>query len=159
VSYLAWKTLHVFFVIGFVGNIATGLFWARRARRTRDLRRVAETFDGIIQSDRLFTVPGVIGIVATGVAGAIQGGLPLLRTGWIFWPIVLFTLSGIVFGAWVVPLQRRIRELGATADPSDGGWQSCEVLFRRWEFWGALALLTPAAAAAIMILKPPLPGL
>jgi uncharacterized membrane protein len=157
-SYLVLKTLHILFVIAFVGNITTGLFWARRAMRTRDLRRIADTFDGITQSDRVFTIPGVIGIIVTGIAVAIQGGLPILSTGWIFWPIVLFAISGIVFGAWVAPLQRRIREL-ATSDPaSDSNWATVETLFRRWEFWGALALLTPVAAAAIMVFKPALPG-
>lgn len=158
-SYLVLKTLHILFVIAFVGNITTGLFWARRAMRERDPRRVADTFDGIIQSDRVFTIPGVIGIVVTGIIAAVMGGLPILGTGWIFWPIVLFTISGIVFGAWVVPLQRRIRELASSDSSSDSRWATIEALFRRWEFWGALALLTPVAAAVIMVFKPAWPGL
>lgn len=157
-TYLVLKALHILFVIAFMGNITTGLFWARRAMRTRDLRRIADTFDGITQSDRVFTVPGVIGIVVTGVAAAILGGQPILSTGWIFWPIVLFAISGIVFGVWVAPLQRRIRELATSDSTSDSHWATVEVLFRRWELWGALALLTPVAAAVIMVFKPAWPG-
>ena len=48
---------------------------------------------------------------AAGFSAAIQGGLPLLRTGWIFWSIVLFTLSGVIFALKLVPLQRKILQI------------------------------------------------
>ena len=76
--YLVIKLLHIVAVIAFLGNITTGLFWHIDAARTRDPRLLAHTMDGIIRSDRLFTMPGVIVIVATGIATAVIGGLPLL---------------------------------------------------------------------------------
>ncbi|HET9333133.1 MAG TPA: DUF2269 family protein [Gemmatimonadota bacterium] len=158
-SYAAWKLLHVASVILFLGNITTGLFWAAHAHRSRDLRLIASTFEGISRSDRWFTIPGVIGIVAGGVAAAVIGDLPILATGWIFWPIILFSISGIVFGVWVAPLQRRIVEVARAAESSAKAWDSYQALYRRWEMWGLLALITPAVAMAIMVLKPSLPGL
>ena len=104
-TYLALKALHVFAVTMFLGNIATGVFWKEHADRTRDPRIIAHVLAGIIASDRLFTVPGVLLIIIAGVAGALVGHLPLLRTGWVFWGIVLFALSGVAFMAWVGPLQ------------------------------------------------------
>ncbi len=79
--YLLMKLLHIVAVIAFLGNIATGLFWHIHAARTRDPKLLAHTVDGIIRSDRLFTIPGVVVIIATGVAVAMAGGFPLLRTG------------------------------------------------------------------------------
>lgn len=109
--YLLIKLLHIGAVIAFVGNIATGLFWHAHAARTRDPRLLAHTMDGIIRSDRLFTGPGVIAIIATGVAAALAGGFPILGTGWILWTILLFAASGLIFMFRVAPMQRQLRAL------------------------------------------------
>lgn len=155
--YLLMKLLHIGAVIAFVGNIATGLFWHVHAARTRDPRLLAHTMDGIIRSDRLFTGPGVILIIATGIGAAIVGGFPLLRTGWILWTIVLFAISGLIFMFRVAPLQRRLRALAqAGASAGNFDFAGYHRLARRWEMWGAAALVTPAAALVLMVLKPAL---
>ena len=109
--YLFMKLLHVIAVIAFLGNITTGLFWHRHAARTRDPKLLAHTMDGIIRSDRVFTIPGVVVIIAAGFAAAIYGGYPILRTGWILWTLILFIVSGLIFMIRVVPLQRQLRAL------------------------------------------------
>jgi len=155
--YLALKFLHIAAVVMFIGNITTGLFWHRLAARTRDPRLLAHTMDGIIRSDRLFTIPSVVVIVVTGILAATHGHLPLLRTGWIACSILLFTISGLVFLFSVVPLQRQLRDLardGTTSTEFDYAHYHARAL--RWEYWGALALLTPLAAMALMVLKPAL---
>jgi len=153
--YLVLKLVHVLAVVAFLGNITTGLFWHAHAARSRDPKLLAHTMEGIIRSDRLFTVPGVLIITAAGFALAIEGRFPILRTAWIFWAIVLFSLSGIVFGARVAPLQRRLRDL-ARSGASDGRFDEAayRALARRWEIWGAVALLLPLAGLALMVLKP-----
>ena len=155
--YLLVKLLHVIAVIAFLGNITTGIFWHAHAARTRDARLLAHTMDGIIRSDRIFTVPGVILIIVTGVAAAIHGQLPILRTGWILWTLVLFLISGAIFMIWVVPLQRRLRA-AAQAGVQSGSfdYSAYHALAVRWELWGAAALLTPLAGLALMVLKPAL---
>jgi uncharacterized membrane protein len=155
--YLWWKLLHILAVILFLGNIITGLFWHRHAERTRDPRLLAHTMDGVIGSDRLFTMPGVFVIIGTGILAAVQGGLPLLRTGWIAWTLVLFGISGAVFGLRVAPLQRRLRDL-ATAGAAGGAFDfdAYHRLAARWEVWGTVATVTPLAGLALMVLKPAL---
>src|SRR5205085_2281472 len=128
--------------------------------RSRDPRIIAHMLQGIIGSDRLFTVPGVIVLLLAGVGAAMSGHLPILRTGWIGWSLVLFAISGIAFMGQVAPLQRRMARLMRTA--AEGGapdWQGYERLSRAWEIWGAVALLTPLAALVLMVTKPALPGL
>jgi uncharacterized membrane protein len=158
-SYLVWKLLHIASVVLFLGNITTGLFWAGHAHRTRDFRLIASTFEGIIRSDRLFTLPGVVGILVAGIAAAIDGHLPILGTGWILWSVILFVISGLAFGFRVAPLQRQIVRIAHTSDASEQAWDSYTKVYKSWERWGLLALITPAAAVAIMVLKPQLPGL
>lgn len=155
--YLLLKLLHLAAVIAFLGNITTGLFWHAHAARTRDPRLLAHTVDGIIRSDRLFTIPGVVIIIAGGVATAIVGGYPLLGTSWILWSLILFAVSGLVFVIRVAPLQVRLRALAqAGVEKGSFDWAGYERLAHTWERWGAVALLTPVAAFVLMVLKPSL---
>jgi uncharacterized membrane protein len=156
--YLILKIIHLLAVVAFLGNITTGLFWMKFAVKTNDIKIIYHTASGIIASDRLFTIPGVIIITAGGIGAAIYAGTPILSTGWIFWPILLFTLSGVFFAFKVAPLQAKmkryletgIRNNNYTAKDFTGG------LLKQWEFWGLMALLTPVASFFMMILKWPL---
>jgi uncharacterized membrane protein len=153
--YLLLKLLHVAGVVLFLGNITTGLFWHAHAARTQDPRLLAHTMDGIIRSDRLFTMPAVIAIIVTGVAAALLANLPLLRTGWIAWTLLLFGLSGLAFGARVAPLQRQLRGLAEEgAQTGRFEYAAYRRLALRWELWGAVALLTPVGGLVLMVLKP-----
>jgi uncharacterized membrane protein len=109
---------------------------------------------GIITSDKWFTIPGVIIITAGGILAAIYGNIPLLKTGWIFWSIILFTLSGIVFSVRVAPLQRRIYNLTLN-NSADFDWSQYQAKLVQWETWGFIALITPLAATLMMVLKLP----
>ena len=149
------KLIHVVAVILFLGNIITGLFWKAHADRTRNLRFIAHTMEGIIRADRWFTVPGVIVITAAGIFAAIQAGLPLIRTGWILWSIVMFTLSGITFGARVAPLQKQILAMTRNADDATFDWVRYRAKSLQWELWGAFATITPLIAVVMMVLKKP----
>jgi len=149
------KVLHVVGVVIFLGNIITGLFWHAHAARTRDPRLLAHAMDGIIRADRLFTVPGVLLIIGSGLWAAMLAGYPLLGTRWIAWALALFAASGLAFGLRVAPLQVKLRALARAAEgPDDLDWPRYRRLARAWELWGALALLTPLAALVIMVLKP-----
>ena len=153
--YQIFKLIHVAAVIIFLGNIITGLFWKAHADRTKDLRFIAHTMDGIIRSDRWFTIPGVVVITISGVFSAIQAGLPLLRTGWIFWSLVAFSVSGIAFALRVAPLQRQILALTTSASDSAFPWETYRSKSLQWEIWGFVATVTPVIAVVLMVLKRP----
>ena len=82
--YLFLKVLHVLAVVAFLGNITTGLFWHRHAARTRDPKLLAHAMDGIIRSDRIFTIPGVVSHRNRHRRRDLRQ-YPILRTGWILW--------------------------------------------------------------------------
>lgn len=154
-AYALLKLVHIVAVIIFLGNIITGLFWMRLANRTKDLSIISFTMRGIIASDRWFTLPGVIIITAGGFSAAIAGGLPLLRTGWICWSIVLFSVSGIIFTAKLAPLQKRIVQLTRNTEDKKFNQDLYHATLKQWEIWGLIALLTPLAALVMMVLKVP----
>jgi uncharacterized membrane protein len=153
--YLWLKLIHILAVVLFLGNIITGVFWHRHAARTRDPKILAHTADGLTKSDRLFTIPGVLLIVLAGVAAAMQGNFPILRTPWILWTLILFSISGFAFMARVAPLQRKLHTL-ADAGTKGGAFDYAAYhrVANQWEFWGAIATLAPLVGLALMVLKP-----
>lgn len=157
--YLIWKLIHIASVIIFLGNIITGLFWAMRAHKSKDFKLIASTFQGIRKSDKYYTFPGIIGITAAGIMAAIHGHIPILSTGWIFWSIILFTLSGLLFSIYVGPLQRKIFNVTESSANPESDWQEYEKMFKQWELWGFWATATPIIATVIMVLKPNLPAM
>jgi uncharacterized membrane protein len=152
--YLVLKSLHIVSVVLFLGNIITGVFWKVHADLTGDLRARAQALDGIIKSDRWFTGPGVLLIIATGVALARLGNLPLLRTFWIGWSLVLFGISGLAFGVFVAPLQKKL--LANVRAGLAGSWNEPEyhALSKAWGIWGTIATLAPLIAVFLMVMKP-----
>jgi len=152
--YLTLKALHILSVVLFLGNIITGVFWKVHADLSGDLRARAQALDGIIRSDRWFTVPGVFLIIATGVSLALIAGLPMLRTFWIAWSLALFGISGLAFGIAVGPLQKKL--LANARAGLDGNWDEAQyhALSRSWGIWGMVATAAPVAALFLMVIKP-----
>ena len=153
--YQVLKLVHLIAVILFLGNIITGLFWKAHADRTKDLRFIAHTMDGIIRADRWFTIPGVVLITLAGVLAAMQAGLPILGTGWILWSIVAFSASGIAFGWKVAPLQKQLLALANTTGDTAFDWALYRSKSLQWEFWGLFATVMPLLAVVLMVIKRP----
>jgi uncharacterized membrane protein len=150
--YLILKLVHVAGVVLFLGNITVGVFWKRFADRTRNALLMASTMDGIIQADRVFTIPGAVILLGGGIGTALVGGIPILSTGWLLWGLIAFVLSGVAF----MPLAQTQRKLAAEAHAGD--LREYDRLSGIWNFWGLIALGLPVIAFALMILKPPLPA-
>jgi uncharacterized membrane protein len=152
--YQLLKTVHVIAVVLFLGNILTGFFWKLHADLSGDLRARLQIMDGIIKADRIFTSPGVLLIIATGVTMVFVGDLSFLKLPWILWSLVLFGIAGAVFGTRVGPLQKKL--LANLQAGLAGQWNEAEyqALSRSWRFWGGIATGTPLAALVLMVFKP-----
>lgn len=155
-SYAYLKLIHLIAVVIFLGNIITGLFWMRIAVKTRDLKIISFAMNGIIKADKYFTIPGVIIITAGGIMAAIFGHFPIVGTRWIFWSVIMFSISGLAFGFKLAPLQKKIYRLSLNENTNaDFDWKYFDKLYFAWDIWGFIALITPLAAFAMMILKIP----
>ena len=155
--YLALKTVHVLAVVLFLGNVVTAIFWKAHGDHVSatggDLRSRVQALDGIIKADRMFTVPSVLLILATGITLVFVGNLSFF-TPWILWSLVLFGAAGAVFGARVGPLQKKL--LANAQAGLAGQWDQAEyeALSNSWRFWGWVATGAPVAALVLMVLKP-----
>jgi len=154
--YLFFKLIHIAAVILFLGNIITGAFWHAHAARTRDPKLLAHTMDGVIRSDRWFTLPGVLIIIAAGVALAVYAHMPIFTTGWLLWTIVLFAISGLAFQMRVAPLQRQLRAYAQAHIDGGFDFNHYNALAAQWGRWAFIATITPLAGLALMVMKPAL---
>ncbi len=150
------KLIHLVAVMLFLGNIITGLFWLRWAVKTKKPGIINFTIKGIIRADKYFTIPGVIIITAGGIATALYAHLPVWGTPWIRWPIILFAVSGLIFGLKLAPLQKKMSRLTANIEPGvNDNWEAFNKAYLAWDIWGFFATLTPLAAFVMMVLKLP----
>jgi uncharacterized membrane protein len=151
---LVLKALHILSVVLFLGNIITGVFWKFHGDRVGTLPARAQAIEGVIHSDRWFTMPGVFAIIITGVWMALNSDLPLLGTKWIAWSLILFGISGVAFSVFVAPLQKKL--LANVRAGIAGNWDQAAYnkLSRSWEIWGAVATIAPIIALFLMVTKP-----
>lgn len=149
-GYLILKLFHILFAVIFLGNIIISVFWKRHGDKSNSPAIMAHTMRGIIKADRRFTVPGVAGLAIFGFGAQGMGGIPIM-SAWIFWSIILFVISGAVYMAIVVPLQKKLL---AIAEDAVFNKEEYDRLTKKWELWGSIATITPIIAVVLMVVKP-----
>jgi len=107
-----------------------------------------------MRSDKVFTIPAVIVIVVAGILAAVYGKIPILRTGWILWSIVLFSCSGVIFSTKLSVVLRKMLELTSHHN-LEQEWNSMESLYKQWKMWALVAIIMPFTALVMMVLKVP----
>ncbi|HEY3918931.1 MAG TPA: DUF2269 family protein [Stellaceae bacterium] len=152
-AYLALKSLHVFGVILFLGNIIVTGWWKSMADRTRDPKIIGFAQHQVTMTDRVFTLGGILILAAAGAGTAAYGGFTA-ATPWIEWGNVLFAGSGVVWVVALLPIQTKLSRLargfahgGAIPDEY---WR----IGRWWAVFGIVATVLPVAAVAVMVFKP-----
>jgi uncharacterized membrane protein len=154
-SYLLLKYIHILSAMLLFGTGLGTAFHGFLAFRSRDARVIAAVGRSVVLADWLFTAPAVIVQPATGIAMAMQAGLPL-TTGWIALTFALYALVGV---CWlpVVWLQIELRAMGRASQLS--GTPLPERYFRFLRYWFLLgwpAFIAVLAIFYLMVLKPDL---
>ncbi len=153
-SYEAFKVIHLFGVIVFLGNIIVTGVWKAMADRTGDAKTIAFAQRLVTLTDWLFTAGGVALILVGAYGMAAVGDLDLRHTAWLVWGQAIFVVSGIIWVVVLIPTQIvQARQARAFADGGtipDSYWR----LSRRWLIWGTVATLVPLANLYFMVFKP-----
>jgi len=142
--------MHIFGAILFMGNIIVTAAWLSMARRSGSGGAVQMATRGVMVTDVMFTLPGSLLLLLNG--GIL--GTEFFKAGasWVFASIGLFLVSGIVWGAVLVPVQRRM-EAVAQSEPT--GPEMME-LMSKWFRFGGIATLFPLITLVLMVVKPKL---
>lgn len=154
--YLFLKIIHVAAVVIFLGNIIIGLFWMSRAYDSKDPAMISFVAKTVIKSDKWFTLPSIIIIIVGGIWMSVLAHLPILRTGWILWSIILFSVSGLCFSFRVSPLQNKLYAIANKAtEEKVFSWEDFKMVYLEWEIWGLISIGAPVLSMILMILKVP----
>lgn len=148
---LLLKVIHIIAVVLFLGNISVAVLWQALAHKSKDRIRIAYTFEGIIKSDRVFTMPAVTLLIITGFGLAGMMKLSIIETGWLLWSIILVIISGVLYSTKVGPIQKKIYSLAK--DETKFNWAEYESLSKQWNLWGSIATITPYVALIFMVFK------
>lgn len=152
-TYAVLKVAHVLGVVLFVGNIIVTAVWKGMADRTGRPEVVAFAQRLVTLTDWVFTFPGVLLVLFAGLAMAQVAGLSTTQTPWIWHGLLLFTLSGVIWGGVLIPLQimqaKAARQFENGGEIPDRYWR----LNRQWFIWGIAATVLPVLNIAIMVLK------
>lgn len=141
-SYLWLKTVHLLGVVLFLGNIIVTGWWKVMADKTRNPQVIAFAQQQVTLTDYVFTAGGAFLLLIAGMANVHMHGLSM-SAKWLHWGMAMFVASGIIWALILIPTQMRQAKLAKAfaihGHIPDTYWQLC----RRWNFWGALAVILP----------------
>lgn len=147
--------MHVVGATMLIGNAIVMAVWLLRAAATESDNAKRRAARAVNAGDVWFTVPGVMLLLANGVAMAAEryGGLTgFWSTDWIVAGLLLLGTTGAVWALQLVPAQLRLRRL--TQAPGRLDQRAFRATVQRWYGWGTVATLLPIAAAVLMTAKP-----
>lgn len=138
----------------FLGNIIMTGWWKVMADRTRHPAIVAFAQRQVTITDFIFTAGGSTLIFITGITNAILYDMDYLNVPWLFWGIVFFSISGLIWVFILIPIQikqaRMAKQFAQTEQIPDNYWH----LSKLWIIFGTLATLLPLANLYWMVFKP-----
>ena len=146
--------LHILAAVVFVGNIITAAFWKTRADRSGNLETIAITARSLLQADYVFTAPGIVVLLATGIWMVGLSDWARFQEPWLGGSFVLLIITGAIWLAVLLPQQRRMVRLAQ--EGADAGALGPE--YRRagriWSMFGGIATLLPILILFLMVFKP-----
>ncbi|MFC0329949.1 DUF2269 family protein [Paenibacillus sepulcri] len=146
--------MHLIGCVLFLGNIITAAFWKVRADVKGDAAMIHQTAKNVMLADYAFTLPGLVLIVVSGIMMAVKSDYAMWGMSWLTASLILFVITGILWAAVLLPLQRGMIRLSAEAVSGGGVSQAYRRMSAYWAVFGTLATLAPVVILFFMISKP-----
>lgn len=153
-TYLLLKSLHIFGVVIFLGNIIVTGWWKVMADRTKNPLIIAFAQRQVTITDYIFTLGGVLIIVATGLGNVIIHEIDYHSIKWLIWGNYFFIASGIIWVVILLPVQiiqaKMAKQFSENPEIPKSYWK----LGRIWVIFGILATILPLGNLYWMVFKP-----
>jgi len=151
--YWLMKIVHVLAVVVLLGNLLMAPFWRKRLAAVGGAQARATANRSVRVADLLFTLPGWVVVLATGIILIIYRGM---HGGWLHLSLLLF-LGWLVL--WHVLVLRARKAMITQADEAAaGGPASAELAQyeRQWQQWSYLSALLAVLILILMVTQPQL---
>ena len=136
--------LHILAAVIFMGNIITAAFWKVRADRSGSLESIAGTSRAVLLADYIFTGPGIVGLLVTGILMVGITGWDRFQEMWLGISLALLILTGIIWAGALIPLQLRMVRLSREGLASGSLDPAYRRTSRLWSMFGDVATLSSA---------------
>ena len=146
--------LHILAAVVFVGNIITAAFWKVRADRSGNLETIAITARSLLQADYVFTAPGIVVLLVTGIWMVGLRDWAGFQEPWLGGSFVLLIITGIIWLTVLLPQQRRMVRLAQEGADAGALGPEYRRASRIWSMFGGVATLLPVLILFLMVLKP-----
>ncbi|NOU94668.1 DUF2269 family protein [Paenibacillus sp. LMG 31456] len=146
--------LHVLGAILLVGNIFTAAFWKVKADIKGDLAAIHSATKNVMLADYIFTIPGLILIIVTGSLMALKAGYSMSGFNWLTLSLTLFSLTGLIWLALLLPLQRSMIRHSAQSLEAGTLSKAYRKASLYWAIFGTIGTLIPVVVLYLMISKP-----
>ena len=147
------KVVHILGVVVLLGNLLMAPFWRKRLAALGGVQARAVANRSVRVADLIFTLPGWVVVLATGVMLIISRGM---QGGWLHLSLLLF-LGWLIF--WHMLVLRARKAMIAQAEEAASGGQAPPELAqheRQWQQWSYLAAGIAVLILILMVVQPPL---
>jgi len=148
-----WLVLHLIGVVLFIGNIITAAFWKVRADLQKNPILIHNTVKNVMLADYVFTLPGLVLIIVSGIVMAVQANMLVPGLNWLTVSLVLFAITGVVWLTILIPLQRAMIRHSAACIESGNISREYNQSSRLWAIIGSIATLLPVIILYLMVVK------
>lgn len=152
-TYLLLKSLHIFGIVIFLGNIIVTGWWKVMADRTKNPTIIAFAQRQVTLTDFIFTLGGVLLISVTGIGNAILHDMDYLTIKWLAWGYWLFIMSGIIWIVVLLPVQIKQAKMAKQFIEGEKIPEDYLTLSKIWIIFGTLATLLPLTNLYFMVFK------
>ena len=145
------KVVHVLAVVVLLGNLLMAPFWRKRLAAVGGAQARAAANRSVRVADLMFTLPGWVLVLATGIMLIIPRGM---RGGWLHLSLLLF-LGWLVL--WhVLVLRARKAMIAQAEEAASGGQASAELAQyeRQWQQWSYVSAGIVGLILILMLTKP-----
>ena len=143
--------IHIIAAIILLGNIITAAFWKIRAEFSKDPSHINRAVRNVMFADYVFTLPGILLLLITGFALAMKSNYPLQELNWLTASLVLFIVTGMIWGFILVPLQRKMIRYSNNDELQKAEYTRVS---RTWDIIGTIAVMIPLVILYLMVTKP-----
>jgi len=147
------RVVHILAVVVLLGNLLMAPFWRKRLAAVGGVQARAAANRSVRVADLLFTLPGWVVVLATGIMLIIYRGM---HGGWLHLSLLLF-LGWLIFWHMLV-LRSRKAMITQAEEAASGGQAPAELAQheRQWQQWSYLAAGIAVLILLLMVAKPQL---
>ena len=145
------RVVHILAVAVLLGNLLMAPFWRKRLAALGGVQARAAANRSVRVADLIFTLPGWVVVLATGIMLIIYRGM---HGGWLHLSLLLF-LGWLIF--WHMLVLRSRKAMIAQAEEAASGGQAPPELAqheRQWQQWSYLAAAIAVLILILMVAQP-----